>query len=101
MATRECSLPGVRKRSNDNKSRDTKLTFRRTDLKTIGIRGEARHCDVAITHPKWLGKTTAALSQRQPVAKNRSIAHTGAMKRTTGQMIFTLCHGVRKESFLS
>ena len=36
IATRECSLPGVRvrNRSKDHKSRDTKLVFLRTDLKT-------------------------------------------------------------------
>ena len=71
MATRECSLPGVRKRSKDNTSRDTKLTFRRTDLKTIDIRGGARHYDVAITHPTMARKdhrsplTAAARREKQ------------------------------------
>jgi hypothetical protein len=43
-------IMATRKRSKDNKSRDTKLMFRRIDLKTIDIRGGAQHYDVAITH---------------------------------------------------
>jgi hypothetical protein len=90
MATRECSLPGVHKSSKDNKSRDMKLTFRRTDFKTIDIRSGARHYDVAITHLSMARK-----DHPQPV-KNRNIAHIGAMKRIKRQTISTLCHGVRK-----
>ena len=61
------------------------LTFRRTDLKTIDIRGGARHYDVAITHPTMARKDhytpQPSHSGGLPWLKNRSIARTGAMKR--------------------
>ena len=55
MVTRECTLPGVRKVSKGG-LRDTKLTFRRTDLKTIDVRGGSQHYDVAITTPTMKDK---------------------------------------------